>query len=202
MIISKSLSALINELKQFYDQLALAQLYKRMHGYHNQAHYCGSIHATDIRSSLSEYINNIIIDHEASRAVVITSHPVSAATVHHPATENFDAPYPFQTECETDKNPHYAVNTRQLNELAKYLKTKANDTELHVSIKDKLQRSVWEHIHAAIECALKGDRHNAKLHVDIANYGFLEVAHYMSEEQYRLFTATIDEHLRTLNAGN
>lgn len=202
MIIAKFLSALIDELKRLYNQLALAQLYKRMHSFHNQDQRFDNAHATDIRSSLSEYINNIIIKHEAGRPVVITPHPVSTGTVHHSATEKHPVPYPFRANRETDKNSRYAVNTRQINDLAKYFKTKVNDAELHPAIKDKLRRSIWEHINAAIECALKGDKRNAKMHVDIANYAFIEVAHYMSEEQYRLLTATLNEHLTALNTDD
>lgn len=202
MIISKLLSALINELKRLYNQLALAQLHRRMHRYHNQDQHFDNAHATDIRTSLSECINNIIIKHKEAGPVVITPHPVSTGTVHHSATEKHPVPYPFRASSETDKNPGYAVNTRQINDLAKYFKTKANDAELHPAIKDKLRRSVWEHFNAAIECALKGDGRNAKMHVDIANYAFQEVAHYMSEEQYRLLTATLDEHLSALNTDD
>ncbi|MDA3868826.1 MAG: hypothetical protein PF589_02530 [Gammaproteobacteria bacterium] len=202
MIISKFLSALIDELKRLYNQLSLAQLYRRMHGYHNQNKSFGNAPATDIRSSLSECINNIIIKHEADGPAVITPHPVSTSTVHHSATEKHPVPYPFRANSETDKNSRYAVNTRQINDLVKYFKTKENDAELHPAIKDKLRRSIWEHINAAIECALMGDRRNAKMHVDIANYAFQEVAHYMSEEQYRLFATTLDEHLSALNADD
>lgn len=204
MVMSKYLNALIHELERLYKQLTLAQLHKRMHSYHGRR--SNHPHAADINLTLSEYIESIIPNHDAVPPSPQTSQPERTFTdtrdSHVTDTKKPDRSYPYKTETDHHLPESGRVDKNKISELSKYFKRRTNDAELHPTIKEKLKRSVSEHINAAIQCALRGDRRNAKMHVDIASYAFREIAHYMPEDQYRTLTATLDEHLSALTADD
>ena len=52
---------------------------------------------------------------------------------------------------------------------------------------EKLKKSTWSHIHTATLQARQGSLSNAKMHAGIANDALKEAAHYMSEEDYKVF---------------
>ena len=63
---------------------------------------------------------------------------------------------------------------------------------------DKLKDSTWSHIHTALLQARQGDTSNAKLHADIANQALKEAAHYMSEEDYKVFCEEVTKTFKEL----
>lgn len=204
MFLEKHLKALIHELKRLYKQLASAQLHKRMHSYHSK--HSSHSNAADIKLSLSEYIDGVITSYvgvapspeksQAERAFADTH------DLHKAGTKKSHHPYPYKTETDHQLPDSFRLDKNNTGELANYFKHRINDAELHPAIKEKLKRSIWEHINAATQCALRGDRRNAKMHVEIASYAFKEIAHYMPEDQYRALTVTLNEHLSALTADD
>lgn len=198
MIISDFLHTLMGELNRLYTQLALAQLHKRMHGYHHHANHDAGTQATDIKSTLSDYIDNVVSKINASGA----HQPAAGSKTTSKYAGHHLNDFPFISHPHRDiARPPCQLNKKQISELTKYFKERKKGSDLHPSIKEKLKDSLWEHINAAIQCAHRGDAHNSKMHVDIANYAFKEVAHYMPEEQYAALAKKINERLEALKTA-
>ncbi len=63
---------------------------------------------------------------------------------------------------------------------------------------EKLKHSIWEHIHASIRHARLGDARVAKMHADIANSAYRELAHYVSNEDHNELALEIENQLGEL----
>jgi hypothetical protein len=203
MIISDFLNALMTDLKQLYNQLSLNQLHRRMDAYHKDADHDKQSEDTAIKSTLLKYVNNIVVekakvDKENKSQNIDQPVTKSSPTSRYVRDSHLNA-FPFITHITTDNPSPYTLNKKQINELSKYFKERKKGSDLHPSVKEKLKESIWEHINAAIQCAHKGDKHNSKMHVDIANYAFKEVAHYMNEEQYAELSRKINERMEALS---
>ena len=97
---------------------------------------------------------------------------------------------------------HPSINQEHIDDLSRYFKARSKDSDLHPAIQDKLEHSVWEHIHATIRCARQGDKRNAKMHLNIASTACKELGHYMKEEEYQAFVKKAEEHMGTLAPKN
>lgn len=201
MNISDFLSALLRELQRLYNQVALIQLHKRMGRYHKHANHSKKPHAKDIKASLLEYVDNVVVEKEKTKTPHDVNHPVGeGGAIGKHVAQSHHTPYPFNFDKKhVGPNP-YKLNKKQVGDLSRYFKARKKGSELHPGIEEKLKDSVWDHINASVQCALKGDNRNAKMHVDIANYAFKEIAHYMPEEQYLELTRKINKRLDALKA--
>ena len=92
-----------------------------------------------------------------------------------------------------------AVNTKKVNELSKYFKQRGNGATLKPGIKDTLTHSTWEHIHMSLRLARQCNTKGAKMHADIANHAYKELAHYMPEDKYIELTQEIERELEKIN---
>ena len=199
---SNFLSRLLHELQRLYNQVALAQLHKRMDVYHKHTNHSKK-HAKDIKASLLEYVDNVVVV-EGEKTKTKTPHdverPVGAGGVtgrHAAQSHHALSPFNFD-EKPVGPNP-YKLNKKQVKDLSKYFKARKKGSELRPGIEEKLKDSIWIHINASVQCALKGDKRNAKMHIDIANYAFKEIAHYMPEEKYLELTIKINNRLDDLS---
>ena len=197
------LSMLLHKLQQLYDRIILSQLHKLMDRYHRYTSHSKKSHAKDIKESLLEYVDNVVVidkEKNMTESPHGSEHPVSEEEVtgKHAAHSHHNL-FPFkQEEKHVGPNP-YALNKKQIGELKNYFKARTKGPELHPGIEETLKDSIWNHINASVQCALKGDGRSAKMHVDIANYAFKEIAHYMSEEQYLELTSKINKRLDALS---
>jgi len=202
MNISDFLRNLLHELQKLYDQISLMLLHKRMDGYHRHTSHSIKPHAKDIKSSLLEYVDKVVVvEREKTKIPQKLNRPtVESEVIRKHAPQSQHIIYPFNFDKKQVVSSPYKLNKIQVKELSNYFKARKKGTELHPGIKEKLKGSVWDHINASIQCALKGDNRNAKMHVDIANYAFKEIAHYMPEEQYQVLTEKISKRLDALKA--
>jgi len=202
MNISNFLRDLLHELQDLYNQIYLTLLHKRMDGYHRHTSHSVKPHAQDIKSSLLEYVDKVVVvEKEKTKTPQNLNRPVDESEVirkHTPQSQHII--YPFNFDKKQVVSSSYKLDKKQVRELSNYFKARKKGTELHPGIKEKLKGSVWDHINASIQCALKGDSQNAKMHVDIANYAFKEIAHYMPEEQYQVLAEKINKRLDVLKA--
>jgi len=183
-------NALIRGIEKVYSRISLIVLRKRMSGYQKQPLQSTNLNASDIKSPLLDYIDNIIVDHrDDSITPDDNDRPVPDTTT------NQNRP----TKKYTDK-PHI-INQRNAEELARHYKATENESELYPEIAKKLQHSIWEHIHATIRYARQGDKSNAAMHTDIANSACKELAHHTTDEQYQAFIMKIGEYLDSLKSG-
>ena len=203
MNLANFLSMLFNKLQQLYDRIILSQLHKLMDRYHRHTSHSKKSHAKDIKESLLEYVDNVVVI-DKEKSMTKSSHDIERPVSEDEETGKYVAQshhnlFPFgQEEKHVGPNP-YALNKKQIGELKKYFKARTKGPELHPGIEENLKDSIWDHINASVQCALKGDARSAKMHVDIANYAFKEIAHYMPEEQYMELTSKINKRLDTLN---
>jgi len=199
MRISDFLCMLLHKLQQLYYQIAVSRLHKLMDRYHRHASHSKKSHANDIKTSILEYVDNIVVvekEKNITKGSNDINHPVTEAgvTAKHVAQSHHDL-FPFKQD-EKDNGPNpYALNKKQVDELSKYFKARKKSPELHQGMEEKLKDSIWSHMNASVQCALKGDGRSAKMHADIAGYAFKEIAHYMPEEQYLKLTEKINKRL-------
>ena len=203
MNISDFLSMLLHKLQRLYNQLALTQLHKRMDVYHKHSNHSKKPNAKDIKASLLEYVDHVVVV-EKEKTKTEVSHDVEQAVggvgvIGQHVAQSHHALFPFNfDEKPVSPNP-YKLNKKQVEDLSKYFKARTKGSELRPGIEEKLKDSIWGHINASVQSALKGDKRNAKMHVDIANYAFKEIAHYMPEEKYLELTREINKRLDALS---
>ena len=184
-------SALVNEVRRLYELVVLSILHKRINDYHQHSDYVASPHAGEIKSALLSYIDNVPVIDSPSKKTIFNAASIIPA---HPEPDKYlKEAYPTDT--------HRVNNYKHVGDLSKYFKSRRKAYELMPGIKDKLKLSVWEHINASIRCAHKGDKRNAKMHIDIANSAFKEVSHYLPEQQYAEFSEKVNQHLNALKSA-
>lgn len=203
MSVSDFLRNLLDELRRLYNQIAVVLLHKRMDSYHRYTSHSKKPYATDIKASLLEYVDNVIvIEKEKKKISNFITHPVYESEVINKYTpKSQHTTYPFNFDKKHASHNPFKLDRKQVGELSRYFKTRKKGTELHPGIEEKLKGSVWDHINASIQCALRGDSRNAKMHIGIANYAFKEIAHYMPEEKYLVLTEKINKRLDVLKAN-
>jgi len=79
-----------------------------------------------------------------------------------------------------------------------HYKFKKSSSNCNPAIKEQLSKNTWEHIHKAIRYARQGKKTEAKLFGELANNALKEAAHYMSEDEYLIFTSAIDVELNRI----
>ena len=206
MKISDFLCMLLHRLQQLYYRIAVSRLHKLMDRYHRYTSHSKKSHADDIRTSILEYVDNVVIvekEKNITKGSNDTDHPVTEAegTAKH-VTQSHHNLFPFKQDVKDDGRNPYALNKKQVDELSKYFKARTKRPELHHGMEEKLKDSIWIHMNASVQCALKGDGRSAKMHAEIADYAFKEIAHYMPKEQYLKLTEKINKRLDTLKVND
>lgn len=179
-------SALILRMEKLYKSVSLLLWRKRMDGYHESASQGHGIYGNDIKSPLQDCIVNIM-----------ANSPSDAATIPGNDRPAPGSPAPPNTTAKTGTDkPHEAVGSVAENHSGSFIE-KTNGSDMYPEIVNKLEHSIWEHIHATIRYARQGDEKNATMHSDIANSACKELAHYLDDEHYQAFIIKIGEHLDT-----
>lgn len=183
-----SYRALIRGLENLYSKVALHVLHKRINSYHSQASD-GKRKHDGIKTPMMNFIESTV-----AQAVKVNTNLNSeqASTEiksppHHPAAQH---------------TGHHELSRERIDELSKYFKERNKGADLHPPIREKLEHSVWEHIHATIRRARQGDERNAKMHLNIATTACKELAHYMNDEEYQAFVAEAESYMGKLNTPN
>lgn len=184
-----SYRALIRGLENIYSKIALHVLHKRISSYHNQASDGKRKHHEGIKRPMMNFIESTV-----AQALKVNTNLNSEQTnteirvpPHHPAAQH---------------TGHHELSRERIDELSKYFKERNKGADLHPPIREKLEHSVWEHIHATIRRARQGDERNAKIHLNIATTACKELAHYMNDEEYQAFVADAENYMTKLNAPN
>lgn len=185
-----SYRALIRGIEKVYFRVSLIVLHKRMDSYHKQSSHSHHEHASDIHSPLLDCVDVLIVNN--------TNKPETIYSIDCTLTENA-ASNLYQHMNKVSAMPA-EFNHEYVGELSKYFKERSRSTDLHPCIQEKLEHSVWEHIHATIRCARQADKRNMKIHAGIASSACKELAHYMSEQDYRAFTTEVEQHLLVLKS--
>ena len=204
MKISDFLCMLLHKLQQLYYRIAVSRLHKLMDRYHRYTSHSKKSHANDIKTSILEYVDNVVVEKEKNitKGLDDTDHSrTEAGVAAKHVTQSHHGLFPFKQDEKDDGPNPYALNKKQVDELSKYFKARTKGPELHHGMEEKLKDSIWIHMNASLQCALKGDGRSAKMHADIADYAFKEIAHYMPKEQYLELTEKINKRLDTLKVN-
>ncbi|NNF96065.1 MAG: hypothetical protein HKM94_03955, partial [Halobacteria archaeon] len=179
---------LIHAIENLYSSITLQILQKRMNTYH-QAPSTDNYteHALDIKAPLFKYIDDISSNDQKTVTEVQTlDYSFFSQTTHQ------------HTSTHSELTSQRIVIKENNSGLSKHFNTKHNDAEYHPGIDEKLKHSIWEHIHASIRHARLGDARVAKVHADIANSAYKELAHYVSSEAHTEFALEIEDQLDVL----
>lgn len=186
-----SYRALIRGIEKAYFKVCLIVLHKRMNSYHRVASH--QTHANDITSPLQECVD-IIVGYALDNPNVVYSvgHNMDKYTTPHLSNDKNKQATTLPTQ----------INQEHIKELSKYFKARSTGSGLHPSIQEKLEHSIWDHVHATLRCARLGDDHCSKMHANIACCACKELAHYMDEYDYHVFIVEVEDHLNTLKSDN
>jgi hypothetical protein len=183
---------LIHAIEKLYSRITLRILHKRMNAYHQQLSLDNfKEHTVDIKAPLFKYIDDI---NSNDQQIVTGIQTLDYSFYLQITNRHIPSHYQFANQ--------RVVNKKNVSELSKYFKARHNGSELHLGIDEKLKHSTWEHIHAAIRHARLGDARVAKMHADIANHAYRELAHYVSNEVHTEFTVEIENQLGVLSNNN
>ena len=181
-------SVFIRELQKVYSRLVMTVLHTRMDRYHQPSLPRAKPHTSDIKLSLLECVNKIVDEEKDKPKGLPATSPTTLASA------LTDAPTPEKL----DNINFHEGNNENVSELSRYFKARNNGTELHPGITERLEHSTWEHLYSALRYARKGDKNNARIHVNIASSACKELAHYMPDKQYQGFVREIEQHLAAL----
>lgn len=177
-------NALIRGIENVYRRISLIVLRKRMDAYHKQTSQNFKVFSNDIKSPLLDCIGNIIDNDQNSSQ----------------SPSNKDKNYPnVTTNLNTISKNHtsqpHEVDGSNVEELKRHYQSRTSGAWLYPEVVEKLEHSIWEHIHATIRYARQGDKDNATMHTEIANSACKELAHHMTEEHYQEFIMNIEGYL-------
>jgi len=178
----------ISSIEKLYSSITLIILQKRMNTYH-PAHSIDSStnHNLDIQAPLFKYIDDISSE---DQKIVMEIQTLDYSYFSHTTNPHTPADYELANQ--------RIVNKENVNDLSKHFKANHNHSEIHHGIAEKLKHSIWDHIHASIRHARLGDVRVAKMHADIANNAYKELAHYVRNEAHTELALEIEDQLDVL----
>lgn len=179
---------LLHRVKRLYTELFLSALHERMNSYHA---FMDSHHHSEISDVLHDLIDETV--KEAGNT--------------HSVLDYKDMKFLDDEMASASNNlnyiTHHSTNSdsKKTNNLSSHLTRKnAQGNEEHIA--GKLQRSVWEHVHAAHRFARSGDGETAKLHADLATSAMKALSHYMPADECSDFLTEISSQLQSLRTGS
>jgi len=172
MITKNEINRLLQTLHELYYKLCDRDLRKRMSSYHRDT---SSNDAPDISTSVINNFDKLTPASKPSNAAVTSS-----------ATDR-SSNKPAKTSSATQ--PKWL--NKVVSSFNRPKKIFASKIAPNQKMGEKLKDSTWSHIHTALLHARQGDLSNAKLHADIANGALKEAAHYMTEEDYKVFCGEV-----------
>jgi len=184
MITKKGINRLSRALHELYDKLCDMDLHKRISLYHRNT---GTNAAPDIRDSLIKHIDKL----------APVSKP-SGANADNATTAKFSKRPGKQQNAKPRSRQHGWLNkvVSGFNRPPKKIYKSKIASDPYMG--EKLKNSTWSHIHTAMLQVRQGDTSNAKMHAGFANEALKEAAHYMSEEDYRVFCEEVEKAFKDL----
>lgn len=172
-------SDIIRSIEELYSSVTMQILQKRRDAYHSETgNTDASGRSLDITASLSKYIDDVSQQKQDNKTENQTPAESSASNTTH-----------------STPSAHFEVLNKDIESgLTKHFKERHN-AELHPGLVEKLEHSIWEHIHASIRHARRGEAYAAKMHADIASNAYKELAHYVSPEAQAELASQIGEEL-------
>lgn len=176
MISKQGINRLLYNLYKLYYKLCDRDLRKRMSIYH---HNTSTNDTPDISTSVINNLDKLAPASKPSSATVASSAAVKSSNK--------------SAKPSSEKQP--STQPGWLNKVVSSFNRPKNKFASKIApnqyMGEKLKDSTWSHIHTALLHARQGDVSNAKLHADIANGALKEAAHYMTEEDYKVFCSEV-----------
>lgn len=163
---------LFKTLQKLQAKLAVAMQKIQTRAYHPLSKSTGSF---DMTGMLEDQVEELALKMSKKDISVKKSDEIQPPSFEH--THN--------TTNSQDNPAELAENTSGTEtEFAKYLNERKHAVVSNPAIGQKLQDSIWEHVHSAIRYARQGDVATAKLHSKIAATALEESGHYLNNEEY------------------
>ena len=171
-------SDVIKSIEDLYSTVTKRILQKRRDAYHSKIGNTSSGGSPDITAPLFKYIDDV-------------SPQKQERTSENQAADESRA----SNNTQPTPSVHLEVHNKEIGSgLTKHFKER-HSAELHPGLVEKLEHSIWEHIHASIRYAKQGEVNSAKMHADIASTAFKELAHYVSPEVQAELASQIEKEL-------
>jgi hypothetical protein len=178
----------ISSIEKLYSNITLIILQKRMNTYHPAPGIDNSSgHSLDIKAPLFKYVDDISSEDQKT----VTDIQTLDYSFFSQAAHSY-------TSAHHEVVTHQVVNKETVSNLSKHFKSNHNHSEFRPGISERLEHSIWEHIHASIRHARLGNAVVAKMHADIANNAYKELAHYVSSDRHNELGFKIEEQLDVL----
>ena len=178
---------LLISIKELYSKVALRALHARMHS-NNKTFK--SNHHQDISEQLTRHIEHLTNIKEQNNK----NNEVSQISKRYMKINE-------SSEADNNRyNKNKRISSVIYDELSKYFKTNNTHDTQQPFVGDRLKKSAWIHIHAALRLARQGDKKSAKLHADIANSALKEASHFMPVEEYKIFCEQVTDALSEIKS--
>ena len=175
MISHHETNKLIHALHDLFLKVSNFELVKRISSYRHK-----SASGLDISAPLSKHIDKLVVENKR------TISQLPNAVTNRSYTE-----HEFQKIVSASSQSSRLK--KKLDGLARHYKKSAGKTESAQYMGERLKSSTWSHLHVASMEARRGDAVAAKIHADIANQALKEAAHYMSDEEYKVFCGEVNK---------
>ena len=170
---------------RLYSGVVSRIVHERIHSYRSDG---AVFNDNDLAASLQSYIDSHTADATPSNSQVEKKSGTSSTG---------DAVNATRQTARSHLETSSTAANRVKNPLSEYYDKKKSYTESKPHICNTLINSAWEHTHATIRNAHRGDIAAAKLHADLANSALKQAAHYLSDEEYKEIKTAILSELHT-----
>ncbi|MCM8855124.1 MAG: hypothetical protein LC541_02230 [Candidatus Thiodiazotropha sp.] len=176
---SFSLSKLLESLMNLYYRIAELVLRQRIDTYHDKK---GSSTTHDISVPLNEHIEEL----------------ANKTKEANPEDDEKNGTVALETADNKAIARPLKINIIQKgwNGLVNLFAKRSSDVVVHPHLSTKMQRSVHQHLNAALRHARKGDIDNAKLHADLTSNALDVLSNYMPEDEFIQFKQQISLELK------
>jgi len=170
---------LIEQLKKLYFKVSYILLKYRLKYYRDD-----TINTTQysIEKNIIDKVNKIQFNNKKNDYVLTKKNSITKSEI---------ANYIYN-----DKKKNVLIERHILSRLSNHLSSKNNANETNPAIRDKLEKSIWEHIHKAIRYARENNNAYARVNADIANNALKVIANYMTDKQFQLLFSKIKQELQ------
>ncbi|MEL0587008.1 MAG: hypothetical protein AAES65_19330 [Candidatus Thiodiazotropha sp. (ex. Lucinoma kazani)] len=176
---SFSLSKLLQVIMNLYYRIAELVLRQRIDTYHDKK---GSSNNHDISIPLNEHIEELA--NKANEANPKDSDKSDAAALE--TADNKAAHRPLKIN----------ILQKGWNGLVNLFTKRRSNVVVQPHLSKKMQRSVHQHLNAALRHARNGDTENAKLHADLTSNALNVLSNYMPENEFVQFKQQISLELK------
>lgn len=189
MLSGKEINDLLLTLQRLYSHFAGITLHRRTRSYQKHRK---DLQRYDLGEPLSTKIKTLDAKRSKDPGVILSEAPVGLSQTTSLSLRNMDERIGYKR----------VVILQTFNGLSEHFNKTRPDVSLRPEVGEKLRKSTWEHIHAAMRLAREGKVSRAMIHAEIANSALKEAARFMPETTYLQFIEEVKAGFATAQREN